>query len=156
MKQTKRKSFVVYTSWRDCFELLDEAEKAQMLMNLFDYHEGNEPTLNTKSLQIAWSVIKPLLKLNTDKYANQVERAMINVEKRKADVGTTSLRPRVANVDVDVDVDANADGDVIDDAEANVVANEGVNENAKADANDNSFLEAGASKPFVSMYAQFK
>lgn len=130
MKTTKRKSFVVYTSWRDCFELLDQAEKAQMLMNLFDYHEGNEPTLNTKSLQIAWSVIKPLLKLNTDKYASQVERAMVNVEKRKVEVATTSLRPRVANVDVDVDVDVD------------VNANEGVNENAKANVDNNILVSA--------------
>ena len=114
MKTTKRKSFVVYTSWKDCFELLDQAEKAQMLMNLFDYHEGKEPTLNTKALQIAWSVIKPLLQMNQSKYEAQVERALNNVEKRKTDVGTTSLPPRVSNdnVNVDVNVDEKVNGNV--------------------------------------------
>jgi len=136
MKTNKRKSFVIYTSWRECFELLDEAEKAQMLMNLFDYHEGIEPTLNTKSLQIAWSVIKPLLKMNNDKYVNQVDRAMLNVEKRKADhvkmvsrLGDSESRPRVSNDNVNVDdnVDVNDDVDDDDNVNANVIVNVDVN-----------------------------
>ncbi len=73
-------------------------------MNLFDYHEGKEPVLYTKALQIAWSVIKPLLQNNQIKYEAQVERALTNVEKRKTDVGTTSSRPGVANDNVNADV----------------------------------------------------
>ena len=105
MKTTKRKSFVLYTSWKDCFELLDESEKATMLMNLFDYHEGKEPNLNTKALQIAWSVIKPLLQNNQVKYEAQVERALINVEKRKADIVTTSSPSRISNDNVNDNAD---------------------------------------------------
>ena len=121
MKTTKRKSFVLYTSWKDCFELLDESEKAIMLMNLFDYHEGKEPNLNTKALQIAWSVIKPLLQMNQTKYEAQVERALINVEKRKADIGTTSSPSRVSN----------------DNDNANENVNEDVNENKNTNNNIN-------------------
>ncbi len=109
-------------------------------MNLFDYHEGIEPNLNTKSLQIAWSVIKPLLKINNDKYVNQVDRAMLNVEKRKTDLvkmvsrlGESESRPRVSNDNVNVDdnvddnVDVNDDVDEDDNVNANVIVNVDVN-----------------------------
>jgi len=147
MKTNKRKSFVIYTSWRECFELLEEKEKAQMLMNLFDYHEGIEPDLGTKSLQIAWSVIKPLLKINNDKYSSQVERAMINVEKRKTDLvkiasrlGNSESRRRVSNdnVNVDADEDVNVDAD----EDVNVDADEDVNDNVNVNLNvDDDFNE---------------
>jgi hypothetical protein len=70
-----KKRFYVYGSWEEQFEILTTEEKATMLMNLFKYSRGFEPTLDTTGLKLVWAGMKFLLEQDDTKYQAAVQRA---------------------------------------------------------------------------------
>jgi len=70
-----KKRFYVYGSWEEQFEILTTEEKATMLMNLFKYSRGDEPTLDTTGLKLVWAGMKFLLEQDDTKYQAAVQRA---------------------------------------------------------------------------------
>ena len=78
-----KKRFYVYQSWEEQMELLSTEEKATMLMNLFKYQRGEEPTLDTTGLKLVWAGIKFLLEKDDTEYQNAVQRGKNAVLKRQ-------------------------------------------------------------------------
>jgi hypothetical protein len=72
MKNDK-KSFIIYQSWEDSFNLLNCEEQSQFIKNLFMFHRGEEPILNTPMLSIFWKSIEYNLYENDKRYKTSVE-----------------------------------------------------------------------------------
>ena len=88
-----KKRFYVYYSWKEQMELLSTEEKATMLMNLFRFQEGEEPTLDTPMLKMCWASMKFLLEKDTEAYNNSVERGRnAGTLNRKAPHGTVTVQ----------------------------------------------------------------
>ena len=68
-----KKSFIVYQSWREPFELLTESEKSQFISNLFKFNEGEEIILDTPMLKMFWTSIEYNLTENDKRYKTSVE-----------------------------------------------------------------------------------
>lgn len=78
-----KKRFYVYGSWEEQFEILTTEEKATMLMNLFKYQRGIEPTLDTTGLKLVWAGMKFLLEQDDTKYQAAVSRAQKSAQAKK-------------------------------------------------------------------------
>tara|TARA_R110000764_G_scaffold39555_4_gene88467 strand:+ start:844 stop:1323 length:480 start_codon:yes stop_codon:yes gene_type:complete len=81
-----KKRFYIYNSWKDAIELLSTEEQGTMLMNLFKYSEGMEPTLNTSGLKLVWASMRYLLERDSAKYEEAVQRGKNAASKRQAAV----------------------------------------------------------------------
>ena len=72
--QEKKKSFVLYTSYKRHLELLNNEERGQLIMALFDYIEDKtEPNLEGAAL-MAFSFITSQMDMDAAKYAKTVEK----------------------------------------------------------------------------------
>lgn len=84
-----KKSFVLYSDYREHLELLTDEEKGRLLMALFDYNEnGKNPELNGIT-RMAFSFIKAQMDRDAQKYA---ETCM-----RRSEAGKQGGRPSKAN-----------------------------------------------------------
>jgi hypothetical protein len=71
--KTEKKSFIIYQSWEDSFNLLNCEEQSQFIKNLFLFNRGEEPILNTPMLSIFWKSIEYNLYENDKRYKTSVE-----------------------------------------------------------------------------------
>ena len=115
-----KKRFYVYGSWEEQFEILTTEEKATMLMNLFKYSRGIEPTLDTTGLKLVWAGMKFLLEQDDTKYQEAVSRAQKSAQAKKLlePVNTKPepvniLWPRIDNDNVNVNVNENENGNEV-------------------------------------------
>ena len=70
----KQNSFLIMSSWEDSINLLTDAEKAQFLRHLFQYHKGlgADTFLDSPTLKIFWKSIEPTLQINREKFINRI------------------------------------------------------------------------------------
>jgi len=118
-----KKRFYVYGSWEEQFEILTTEEKATMLMNLFKYSRGIEPTLDTTGLKLVWAGMKFLLEQDDTKYQAAVQRAK-NTKPQK-----TSMEPQKQLMAPQINLLNHTDND-------NVNVNDNVNDNENEKVND--------------------
>jgi len=109
-----KKRFYVYGSWEEQFEILTTEEKATMLMNLFKYSRGIEPTLDTTGLKLVWAGMKFLLEQDDTKYQAAVSRAQKSAQAKKLPEPVNTkpepvniLWPRIDNDNVNVNENVN-------------------------------------------------
>jgi hypothetical protein len=138
-----KKSFLIYQSWKQSYDLLTDTEKLQFVENLFNYNIGEAVILNTPMLKMLWSSIEYNLNANTKRY----ETYRINGSKGGAPKGNNNAKkqpnstennlnqPNTSqnNLNVNDNVNANVN------ANANVNVNDNVNENANAKSIDDLF-----------------
>jgi hypothetical protein len=91
MKKEK-KSFIVYQSWEDAFNLLTTEEKSQFITNLFLFHRGEDIKLQTPMLSMFWKSIEFNLKRNVDEYDLRSITSAENGAKGGAPKGNTNAR----------------------------------------------------------------
>jgi hypothetical protein len=115
-----KKRFYVYGSWEEQFEILTTEEKATMLMNLFKYSRGIEPTLDTTGLKLVWAGMKFLLEQDDTKYQEAVSRAQKSAQAKKLPEPANTkpepvniLWPRIDNDNVNVNVNENENGNEV-------------------------------------------
>jgi hypothetical protein len=75
--KNEKKSFIIYQSWEESFNLLNCEEQSQFIKNLFMFHRGEEPLLNTPMLQIFWKSIEYNLYENDKRYKTSVENGKL-------------------------------------------------------------------------------
>ena len=68
-----KKSFIVYQSWREAFDLLNKMEKAQFIENLFKYNNNEEIILDTPMLTMFWKSIEFNLAENDKRWLTSKE-----------------------------------------------------------------------------------
>lgn len=130
-----KKSFVVYSSWKSYFDLLDDSDqKTELLYAIFDLANGNEPNIGHDKVMIAFNAIKPFMLGDIAAYQDRCQKNKAAAEKRWSSWASG------------MQTDTNAfhlDGD-----NANDNDNENGNDNANANGNDTDndlSCQAGAS-----------
>ncbi len=134
-----KKSFIIYQSWEESFNLLNCEEQSQFIKNLFLFNRGEEPILNTPMLNIFWKSIEYNLHENDKRYKTSVENgkkggapkgntnALKNKEQPKQPK-TTKEQPKQLSVEqnnLNDNVNVNVNGNV----NKNVNEKENVNSN---------------------------
>ncbi len=103
MAKKEKKSFIVYQSWEDAFNLLTEKEKSQFITNLFLFHRGEDIILDTPMLSMFWKSIEFNLKRNVDEYDMRSITSAENGSKGGAPKGNknASKQPKQPNQPID-------------------------------------------------------
>lgn len=134
-KPMDKKSFVVYSSWKSYFDLMDDPDqKTELLYAIFDLADGNEPNIGHDKVMIALDAIKPFLLKDIAAYQDRCRKNKAAAKKRWSSRASK------------MQADANAfhlDGDNVNDND-----NENVNDNANDNGNDTEndlSCQAGAS-----------
>lgn len=134
-KPMDKKSFVVYSSWKSYFDLMDDPEqKTELLYAIFALADGNEPNIGHDKVMIALNAIKPFLLKDIAAYQDRCRKNKAAAKKRWSSRAS------------EMQADANAfhlDGDNVNDND-----NENVNDNANDNGNDTEndlSCQAGAS-----------
>lgn len=68
MAKKEKKSFIVFQSWEEPFNMLTTNEKAQFITNLFLFHRGEDVIIDSPMLEMFWKSIEYNLKRNVDEY----------------------------------------------------------------------------------------
>lgn len=96
MKKEK-KSFIIFQSWEDGFNMLNESERAQFITNLFLFHRGEDIILNSPMLELFWKSIQYNLKRNVDEYDLRSVTSSENGSKGGAPKGNTNAKKKHQN-----------------------------------------------------------
>ena len=81
-----KKSFILYSNWRDTFEALEDSQCAELIRHIFKYVNDENPILEDKSLLPVWLMMKPILKLDLEKWDKQ--------RKQRSEAGKKSAESR--------------------------------------------------------------
>lgn len=82
MTRTERKSFVVYTDWRDKLTALSDDEFGKLFRGIFDYVESGKPPDSTPMVNLAFGFIRGALDADKAKYDARCIRNAGNASKR--------------------------------------------------------------------------
>ena len=129
-----RRSFVIFTEWKDLIFGLSEEEQLILFRRLFDVHTGEEiEQTSFSNLEFVWSFISKKLEENNDAWERKREGnsrgGKVAQERKKAasnqpkSTQVNSSQPKSTQVNSLVNVNVNA----------NVNANANVNENANGE-----------------------
>ena len=78
-----KKSFVLYTSWRSLFELLEEPELIkELLYAVFDLAEGKEVVITNSKVRTAFNAIEPVMREDLEAYKVRCEKNKAAAQKR--------------------------------------------------------------------------
>ena len=117
-----KKSFVVYSSWRSYFDLLDKSDQVKELLTaMFDLADGNEPNVTDDKVKIAYEAISQVMRKDIALYNAKCEKNKKAAEVRWENAG---------------DMQTHADGMQ---THANALHSHSDNEYAYDNDNDNDF-----------------
>jgi|688.fasta_scaffold735498_2 hypothetical protein len=149
--QSNSKSFLLYLSWEESFNLLSCEEQSQFIKNMFLFHKGEEPILNTPMLTIFWKSIEYNLHENGRRYNASVENGKLggapkgnkNALKQKYDElnqpkqpNSTEEQPKQRSVELN-NLNVNVNGNIND----NVNVNDNVNINVNVKGNVKNIVD---------------
>lgn len=153
--ENNKKRFYVYASWEEQFELLTTEEKATMLMNLFKYAKGEEPTLDTTGLKLVWAGMKFLLEKDNTEYQKSVQRAQNAAAAKKISVQVPTSPEPVKEELEPVKNNLNR----VDNDNVNVNVNDNVNDNGDGNGDEKGkewFLERlNNGTPYKELYSLY-
>ena len=143
---TNKKSFIVYQSWRQPFDLLTEKEKAQFITNLFKFNNDEEIILDTPMLKMFWTSIEYNLSENDKRYTTSKINGALggapkgnkNAKKQPNQPNSTEIQPNQLRVEQN---NLNANDNANDNANVNDNANDNANANVNEKANVKSIDE---------------
>ena len=98
-----QKSFVIYSSWKSYFDLLDSPEQVkELIYAMFDLAEGNEVIITDNKVKTAFRVIEDTMLDNMASYQAKCEKNKRSAEKRWNDANgmhshANALRPHSDN-----------------------------------------------------------
>ena len=115
-----KKSFVLYTTWRSFFELLEEpALIKELLYAVFDLAEGKEVVITNNKVKTAFNAIEPIMREDLEAYEAKREKNRAAAQKRWNNPNdmrshTDAMQTDGDNVNANVNVNGNANGNVND------------------------------------------
>ena len=78
-----KKSFVLYTTWRSFFELLEEPELIkELLYAVFDLAEGKEVVITNNKVRTAFNAIESIMRDDIEAYEAKCEKNRAAAQKR--------------------------------------------------------------------------
>ena len=107
MKRTKKKtSFVVYTTWRSYFELLeDPVLMKELLYAMFDLAEGKEVNMENYKVRTAYEAISGVMEKDIAIYQEKCEKSRLAAEKRWGKKNANAMRTHLNAIRTDGDND---------------------------------------------------
>lgn len=115
-----KKSFVLYTTWRSFFELLEEPELIkELLYAVFDLAEGKEAVITNNKVRTAFNAIEPIMREDLEAYEAKREKNRAAAQKRWNNPDdmrshTDAMQTDGDNVNANANVNGNANGNVND------------------------------------------
>ena len=107
-----KKSFVIYTSWRSYFELMDDPELIkELLYNMFDIAEGKETAVTNNRVKSALKAIEPKMREDFEAYEARCEKNRKAAQKRWAEQSDMQTHANAMQMDGDIDTDTDIDID---------------------------------------------
>lgn len=105
-----KNSFVIYTSWRSFFELLEEPELIkELLYTMFDIAEGKETAVTNNRVKSALKAIEPKMKEDLEAYEARCEKNRKAAQKRWSNPSDMHSHADAVQTDGDTDNDSDTD-----------------------------------------------
>lgn len=76
------KAVIIMSEHLQMCEMLDDAEKAELLNSLIDHVNGREPAIQSKSVKILFNIMLNVISENERRYTEKCERNKDNAKKR--------------------------------------------------------------------------
>jgi hypothetical protein len=106
-----KKSFIVYSDWKDFFKALTPQQCYDLMNHLLCYVNDENPTLENDSLRPVWALIEPTLKRDLKKWeAQKMQRSEAgkkSAESRQRPSMTVNENQRASTVNVNDNVNVN-------------------------------------------------
>lgn len=106
-----KKSFILYSEWKELFESLDDCHCSELIRHIFRYVNDEDPELINPVLKPVWLVLQPVLKRDLKKWEGQKEQRSLagkkSAESRQRPSTTVNERQRPSTVNVNVNVNEN-------------------------------------------------
>jgi len=106
-----KKSFVIYSEWKDLFETLEDEKCAKLIRHIFRYVNDENPELSDPVLIPVWLILQPVLKRDLKKWENQIEQrsqaGKKSAEQRQRPSTTVNENQRPSTVNVNGNVNVN-------------------------------------------------
>ena len=116
-----KNSFVIYTSWRSFFELLEEPELIkELLYTMFDIAEGKETAVTNNRVKSALKAIEPKMKEDLEAYEARCEKNRKAAQKRWGNPSDMHSHADVMQTDGDTDNDTDSDTDTESDNDTDI------------------------------------
>ena len=107
-----KKSFVMYTTWRSFFELVEEPELIkELLFAVFDLAEGKEVVIKNNKVRTAFNAIEPVMREDIEAYEARCEKNRIAAQKRWENPNDMRSHTNALQMDGDNDYDYDNDND---------------------------------------------
>ena len=105
-----KNSFVIYTSWRSFFELLEEPELIkELLYTMFDIAEGKETAVTNNRVKSALKAIEPKMREDLEAYEARCEKNRKAAQKRWGNPSDIHSHADAMQTDGDTDTDSDTD-----------------------------------------------
>lgn len=116
-----KKSFVLYTTWRSFFELLEDPELIkELLYAVFDLAEGKEVVITNNKVRTAFNAIEPIMREDLEAYEAKREKNRAAAQKRWSDPSAMRSHTDAMQMDGDnVNANVNVNGTVNDNGNVN-------------------------------------
>lgn len=116
-----KKSFIIYSEWKELFESLDDTQCAVLIRHIFRYVNDENPEIKDPVLKVVWTILQPVLKRDLKKWEEQKEQrsqaGKKSAEKRQRASTVVDNPQQTSTVNVDVNGNANVNGSVVDKAQ---------------------------------------
>ena len=109
----KKKSFVLYTDYREMIEMLPIKERGELLTALFEYVESGviSDFSNSPALNMCFSFIRSQIDRDTEKYIERCEKNRINGSKGGKATASNREQSFANQADNDNETDNDNDND---------------------------------------------
>ena len=129
-----KNSFLIYTSWRSFFELLEEPELIkELLYTMFDIAEGKETAVTNNRVKSALKAIQPKMREDLEAYEARCEKNRKAAQKRWGNPSDMHSHADAMQLDGDTDNDTDSDTDTESDNDINMSVMSGPNVPSIAD-----------------------
>jgi hypothetical protein len=95
---TNKKSFIMYTNWKEMFETIPDEQAGKLIKHVFQYVNDEEPETDDVLIKALFSAIKPALKDDLKRWEKQREQrseaGKRSAEKRKDKRKSTTVNDR--------------------------------------------------------------
>ena len=113
-----KNSFVIYTSWRSFFELLEEPELIkELLYTMFDIAEGKETAVTNNRVKSALKAIEPKMREDLEAYEARCEKNRKAAQKRWNNPSDMHSHTDAMQTDGDTDTYTDSDTDTESDTD---------------------------------------
>ena len=116
-----KNSFLIYTSWRSFFELLEEPELIkELLYTMFDIAEGKETAVTNNRVKSALKAIEPKMREDLEAYEARCEKNRKAAQKRWGNPSDMHSHADAMQADGDTDNDTDSDTDTESDNDTDI------------------------------------